>query len=168
MSNLQTGSELSVDRREETVTKQQPGFTAIEQVTTDVAAERRLGLYQVSGVLLTMLGILEILLGFRFVLRIIAANPASGFAQFIYGASGLFLAPFSGLVRNPSSEGMVLEVTTLIAMAVYALLFWIVLRIIPLVAERPSARSISRTVSEQSPGGVPGIRTERTTQNTSR
>ena len=166
MSNNQPGNEISVDRREETLVTQQPGYAATEQVTTDVAAERRMGLYQVTRILLTVLGVLEILLGIRFVLHLIAANAASGFAQFIYGTSGLFVAPFTGLVGTPTSGGATLEVTTLIAMAVYALLFWIVIRIIPIAVDRPSARTVSRSVREQVPGSAGGVATDHTTHTT--
>jgi uncharacterized membrane protein len=166
MSNNQPGNEISVDRREETVVTQQPGYAASEQVTTDVAAERRLGLFQITRILMTVLGVLEILLGTRFVLHLIGANAASGFAQFIYGFSGLFTAPFTGLVGTPTSGGTTLEVTTLIAMAVYALFFWIVLRIIPIAVDRPSARTVSRSVREQTPGSAGGVGTDRTTHTT--
>src|SRR5881275_2894567 len=98
MSNIQAGSELSVDRREETVVTQQPGYAATEQVTRDVAAERRMGQFQLTRILMTVLGVLEILLALRFVLHLIAANAASGFSQLIYGLSGPFVAPFTGLV----------------------------------------------------------------------
>ena len=110
MSNIQSTSELSVDRREETVVTQQPGCAATEQVTRDVAAERRMGLFQLTRILMTVLGVLEILLGIRFVLHLIAANAASGFTQFIYGVSGLFVAPFSGLVGTPTAGGTTFEV----------------------------------------------------------
>jgi urea transporter len=106
-------------------------------------------------------GILEILLGLRFVLQLIGANPTSGFATFIYGITGVFVAPFTGLIRTPTSAGMTFEVTTFIAMAVYALLFWVVVRVIGVVADRPCARTASRSVREQAPGGGPG--NERTT-----
>ncbi len=166
MSNNQTGTELSVDRQEETVVTQQPGYAATEQITTDSAAERRIRLYQVKRIFLTALGVLEILLGLRFVLHLIAANPAAGFTQFINGLSGLFTGPFTGLVATPTSGGTVLEVTTLIAMAVYALLFWIVLRIIPIAVDRPTARTVSRSVHEQTPGSAGGMGTDRTTHTT--
>jgi YggT family protein len=166
MSNNQPGNERSVDRREETVVTQQPGYAATEQFTTDVAAERRLGMFQITRILMTVLGVLEILLGTRFVLHLIGANAASGFAQFIYGFSGLFIAPFTGLVGTPTSGGTTLEVTTLIAMAVYALFFWIVLRIIPIAVDRPSARTVSRSVREQTPGSAGGVGTDRTTHTT--
>ena len=55
------------------------------------------------------------------------------------------------------------SLTTLIAMVVYALFFWIVVRVIPIVMDRPSARTVSRSVREQTPGGVAGTSTERTT-----
>lgn len=166
MTNIQPINEIAVDRRDETVVTQQPGYAATEQVTRDVAAERRMGLFQWTRILMTVLGVLEILLGFRFVLHLIGANAASGFAQFIYGISGLFVAPFTGLVGTPQSGGSVLEVTTLIAMVAYALLFWIVMRVIPIAVDRPSARTVSRTVREQTPGSVPGAGTDRTTHTT--
>ena len=163
MSTNQPTHEVAVDRREETVVTQQPGYAATEQVTRDVAAERRLGLFQATRIIWTVLGILEIMLGIRFVLHLIAANPNSGFAQFIYGVTALFVAPFAGLIATPASGGTTLEVTTLIAMVVYALFFWIVVRVIPIVMDRPSARTVSRSVREQTPGGAAGTSTERTT-----
>ena len=87
MSGNQHINEVAVDRREETVTTQQPGYAATEQVTRDVAAERRLWLFQINRIVYTILGILEILLGIRFVLHLIVANPNSGFAAFISGGS---------------------------------------------------------------------------------
>ena len=153
MSDNQQIHEVGVDQRDETVTKQQPGYATSEQVTRDVAAERRLGWFQVSRIVGTLLVILEILLGIRFVLHLIAANPGSCFAAFIYGITGVFVAPFNGLIATPVSGGTTLEVTTLIAMAVYALLFWVIVRVIQIAADRPSARSVTRSTREQTPGG---------------
>lgn len=76
-------NEVAVDRRAETVVTQQPGYAATEQVTRDVAAEGRLRFLQIDRIMYTLLGILEILLGLRFVLKLIAANPGSGFTVFI-------------------------------------------------------------------------------------
>jgi uncharacterized membrane protein len=162
MSENQHINEVAVDRREETVVTQQPGYAATEQVTRDVAAERRLGLFQVTRIIWTILGILEILLALRFVLKLIAANPNSGFAVFMYGITGVFIAPFTGLVTTWSSGETILEVTTLIAMAVYALFFWVVVRVIRIAADRPSARTVTRSVREQTPGGTGNERTTHT------
>lgn len=162
MSVNQEVNEVAVDRREETVVTRQPGYAATEQVTRDVAAERRLTFYQITQVVWAILGLVEILLGLRFLLKLIAANAESGFGALIYNVSAVFIAPFAGLVPTPVSGGNVLEATTLIAMAVYALFFWIIVRIVGIVANRPSARTATRSVSEQMPDG--SNRTSRSTR----
>ena len=164
MSEIQRRNEVSVDRREETAVTQQPGYAATEQVTRDVAAEGRLRSALVTQIIGAILGLLEILLGLRFILKLIAANPNSGFAVFIYGITKPFLAPFTALVGTPTSGGTILEVTTLIAMAVYALFFWLVIRVVQIAANRPSARTITRSTREQTPGSGD----ERTTYTTTR
>lgn len=161
MSENQQNSELSVDRREDTKVTQEDGYASMQRTTRDVAAERRQSLYMVVRIVYTILGLLEILLGLRFVLKLIAANPASGFGSLIYGLSAIFVAPFNGLLGTPAAGGAVLEVTTLIAMAVYALLFWLIVRGIAIAADRPSARSVTRSVQEQSPDG--NVRSSSTT-----
>jgi len=162
MSNYPPTPEVPVDRREETVVTQQPGYAATEQVTRDVAAERQLVLFQFTRIVWTILGILEVLLGLRFMLKLIGANPDSGFAVFMYGLTGVFTAPFTGLVPNWVSGATVLEVTTLIAMVIYALLFWGVVRLIPILTDRARSRTVTRTTREQ----TPGTGTERTTHTT--
>lgn len=151
MTISQPINEIAVDRREETVVTQQPGYAATEQVTHDVAAERRQGLSQITQIVWGILALVEILLGLRFMLKLIAANPLSGFAAFIYGITALFVAPFEGLIGTPTSGGVILEATTLIAMGIYALVFWGIVRIIQIVADRPSARTVTRSVREQAP-----------------
>ena len=163
MSDTQRPNEVSVDRREETVVTRQPGYAATEQVTRDVAAERRLRSALINRIIWAVLGLLEILLGLRFVLKLIAANPDSGFAAFIYGITSPFVAPFALLVGTPTFEKMILEWTTLIAMGIYALFFWGVVTVIRIVVDRPSARSITRSVREETPGGPGNERTTRTT-----
>jgi hypothetical protein len=138
-------------------------IAATEQVVTDVAAERRMGLFQLNRFLWSLLAFLEILLAFRFVLRLIASNSESGFGMLMYGITGVFVAPFNGLVGTPTSGGAALEVTTLIAMAVYALVFWGIAYVIRMVVDRPTARSFTRTTREQTPGGEGNVRTTHTT-----
>jgi YggT family protein len=153
MSENRPISEVAVDRREETVVTQQPGYASSEQVTRDVAAERRLGFEQAIRIIYTVLSVLVILLGLRFMLKLIAANPNSGFAVFIYGITKPFVAPFALLVGTPTSGGTIFEATTLIAIAIYALLFWVIVRVLRVAADRPSARTVTRSVHEQTPGG---------------
>lgn len=148
MSENQPINEVAVDRRAETIVTQQPGYAATEQVTHDVAAEGRLRFLQIDRILYTLLGILEILLGLRFVLKLIAANPDSGFTVFIYGITGLFMSPFDAIIRTPTFGGSSFEVTTLIAMAVYALAFWVLVRVLKIATSQTTARTVTRSTRE--------------------
>ena len=111
----------------------------------------------------SILAFVELLLFGRFLLRFIGANPESGFAMLMYGITGVFVQPFNGLVATPTIGGWPLEVTTLIAMAVYALGFWVIAYAIRLVLDRPRARSFTQVTREQTPGGEGNVRTTHTT-----
>ncbi len=134
------------DRREDIHTVERPGVERTTQVVEDVGAEQNLVVARLINFLWLLNGILEILFGLRFVLKLFAANPASGFAQFIYGITEVFLWPFRGLVVTPvASNGMVLEISTLIAMVVYFMLFWIVTELIALFFGPSRVRTV-RTI----------------------
>jgi YggT family protein len=165
MSNFQTNSEVAVDRREETQVTQQPGYVTTEQTVRDVAAERRMQVHQLTRIIGGLLAILQIMLGLRFALKLMGANAASGFGSFVYGATEIFVAPFAGLFSFWSAGDMVLEVTTLVAMAVYALVFWAGLRTLSVLTERTGARSVTRSTHEQTAGGPGNERTTHTTTN---
>ncbi len=163
MQENQSNRPTSVDRRQETVVTQEPGYAATEQTTRDVAAEQRLRVFQVTRIIWTVLSMLEIVLLARFVLKLLGANPNSGFAVFVYGVSGLFAAPFAGLFPISAAGGSLLETTTIIAMIIYALLFWGVVRLIPIITDRSTVRSVTRTTREQTPGSPGNVRTTNST-----
>ncbi len=80
-------------------------------------------LYRGTQVVWYILGLLEILLAFRFVLKLLAANSTAGFTKFIYGATHIFVAPFNNVFRRAVVDNNnVFEWTTILAMLVY----WIV------------------------------------------
>ncbi len=81
-------------------------------------------LYRGTQIVWYILGVLEALLAFRFVLKLLAANPSAGFSQFIYGVTYIFAAPFLNVFRISRVEGSVFEWTTLLAMLVYLLIAW--------------------------------------------
>ncbi|MDP2743971.1 MAG: YggT family protein [Dehalococcoidia bacterium] len=88
-------------------------------------------------------GIIEVLIGMRVLLKLIGANPDNDFGGFVYNSAGVFLAPFFGLTGSPSSGGVVLEVPSLIAMLVYALVGWAIVRVILPLFDKPATRGTS-------------------------
>lgn len=76
-------------------------------------------------------GVLMTLLAFRFVLSLLGANRANGFADLIYSITYPFVAPFFGLFGYTVRYGVSrFEVETLVAMAVYALIAYGITRLL--------------------------------------
>lgn len=79
-------------------------------------------------------GALEILLAFRLILKLAGASLASGFVKMIYGITGIFTWPFEGIFRRAVSQGIettsVLEPATLVALAVYAIVAWGIVKLV--------------------------------------
>src|SRR5512138_3747939 len=87
-------------------------------------------LTRVSG--LIQLGALVVngLIGLRFLLKLLAANPANPFAALVYFLSAPFVAIFVGLTPTPSFQGIQIEFFDLIAILVYFLLAWAIVRLL--------------------------------------
>jgi hypothetical protein len=82
------------------------------------------------------LGVLEALLGLRFLLALFGANPRNEFAALVYGVTGPFVLPFRTLFPTPAAQGSVFEFYTLIAMAVSFLLWWGIVRFVEIATNR--------------------------------
>ena len=109
--------------------------------------EQRVFTFKVTQLIWLLLGILEVLLALRFLLKLIAANENSPVAAWIYSFTDVFLAPFAGLTATPQAGGMVLEISTIFAMIIYALIFWAIERVIWLIFYRPREPVVEITES---------------------
>jgi hypothetical protein len=73
---------------------------------------------------------IEVLLVLRFGLKLLAANPGAGFTQLIYTLSGVFVAPFQYVFSSPAAGGSVVEFGTLLALFVYWIIAWGIVKLI--------------------------------------
>ena len=72
-----------------------------------------------------VLGVLEVILVLRFVFRLLGAHQDSKFVMFLYNLSHMFVYPFNGIFNDQTiGSASVFEVSTLIAMLIYALIAW--------------------------------------------
>ena len=133
----------SIDRRKEVRVQRLGRLENSEKIVVDKVAERREILFKVVQFIWLLGGALEALIGLRILLKFFAANPNTGFAQIVYGLSNLFLWPFANLTVNPALNGLVLELTSMIAMIVYGLLVWILVQVIWVMFYRAHSRSVS-------------------------
>lgn len=84
-----------------------------------------------ARIVYTIGGLIMALLGLRFLLTLLGANPNNAFANFIYSTSNPFARPFFGLFNyNPTLGQSRLEVETLVAIAVYGLITWFIVRLL--------------------------------------
>lgn len=113
----------------------------IDTTQVDQVNDRRTKMYVSTQVLWLLFGLLEGLLGLRFIFKLIGVNPENVFATFLYGLTDIFLTPFADLTSAITANGMSLEFTTLIAMLVYALVGWALERIIYVIFYRPRTTS---------------------------
>jgi uncharacterized protein YggT (Ycf19 family) len=99
--------------------------------------ELRILTFKATQVVWLLFGMLETLIALRILLKLIGANPGSPIAALIYAFTDLFLFPFAGLTPTPAAGGMVLEISSLFAMLIYALVAWAIERIIWVIFYRP-------------------------------
>jgi len=77
-----------------------------------------------------LVGFIIALLVLRLVLLMLGANDNTAFVSFIYTLSGLFAAPFFGIFNyQPTYGHFTFEISTVVAIAVYALIGWGVARL---------------------------------------
>ncbi|OGG05084.1 hypothetical protein A2Z33_06110 [Candidatus Gottesmanbacteria bacterium RBG_16_52_11] len=81
-----------------------------------------------------LFGALEVLLAFRLILKLTGANIYSAFVGLVYGITGVFILPFEGIFRRGISRGVettsVFETSTVVAIIVYAVLAWGIVKLI--------------------------------------
>ena len=79
-----------------------------------------------------LLGVLEILLGLRFLLRLFGANTQNEFARLINNLSAPFVAPFSTLFISPTFSGgaYIFDVNIAIAIVAYMLLSYLIISLV--------------------------------------
>jgi uncharacterized protein YggT (Ycf19 family) len=131
--------------------------------------EQRVATFKVTQLIWLLLGILESLLALRVVFKLLGVNPSNPFASLLYNVTEIFVAPFASLIGAPSAGGMVLEISTILAMFIYLLIGWAIERVVYVLFYRPrgpvtmSQTSVAEHTPLQTPLGVSQtITTDRT------
>lgn len=81
--------------------------------------------------------LIEILLSFRFVLKLFGADASTQFVTLVYDTSGMFVAPFEGIFKIGTSPGVqaagVFEPSTIIAIVVIGVATFGIIGLIKLI-----------------------------------
>lgn len=112
----------------------------VEVVETDREIERGRFLARVSQIADYIFFVIYGLLTIRLLLELFAASERAGFVKFIKSATGIFYAPFEGIMPSLSTrEGFTLALPIVAAIVVYMLLHLAVNGLLRLFAHRKTA-----------------------------
>lgn len=111
-----------------------PAVAQTDMVATDAYGERRAGAWRAVQAVYLVFAVIEGLIAIRFILKALGANPTAGFSSFMYNVTDPLLAPFAGMFGTPAaSNGGVLEIHAIVGFVVYALLAWLVTKLVRLL-----------------------------------
>ena len=93
---------------------------------------------QISGIVVAqriiwfITGVINALIAIRFILLLLGANQSAGFVDFIYGVTGVLVAPFVGIFGQPTYGQFMFDWSSILAIAVYSLIAWGLAKLITL------------------------------------
>lgn len=105
-------------------------------------------IFRLYQVIWYVLGVVEVLLASRILLKLIGANLDSGFTSFIYSISAPLAAPFRGVLGVTTSLESVIEWSTIIAMAVYAVVAFGIVKLFQLI-KPTTEQEVNQSVNNQ-------------------
>jgi hypothetical protein len=111
-----------------------------------VHKSRRSGSWSFAQLIYWIAGVIEVLLAFRFGLKLLGANAAAGFVKLVYDLSAPVMAPFEAVFGVSEIEGATFEWSALLAILVYAVVAWGLASFIRYVA--PSATKTVEAVEQ--------------------
>ena len=117
--------------------------------------EQRIFSFKLTQLVWLLFGTLVALIALRIGLKLIGANPESPIVALIYGSTYLFLFPFEGLIASPTMGSMVLELSSMFAILIYALIAWVVERTVWLIFYRPRGSVVAVTETSTSESHTP-------------
>jgi uncharacterized protein YggT (Ycf19 family) len=134
--------------REESRVSTTGGAAPLAEDTTEYVSRVSPGRRAIQIIYLVF-GIVEGLLLVRLLLKVLGTNPEAPFSSFIYGLTDFLMGPFKGMLPAIVSGKTIFEPSVLIAILVYALIAWVLAKVVEIaysrsvvVAHRSSSRDI--------------------------
>jgi hypothetical protein len=141
---------MATEHKENVQIVQDRGLERRQEVVENRPSLQQVLVSRFTQLIWFIVAVIAILMGCRFVLMLVAANPENGFARLVYSITGTLVSPFIGLVDSPTFDsGAVLDIPSLFALAVYPLVGWGIVQLVHILfASRGGirrTRSVRRT-----------------------
>ncbi len=132
-TEVQEVTSVSAPTSQQVVRRTRVVTPGVETSSPQQTYQAKKAIFRSYQVIWYIVGVIEVLLAFRVVLKLLGANTYSGFTNGIYAISNPFALPFAGILGTSVNSDMVLEWSTLIAMAVYVVLAYGIVELLQLV-----------------------------------
>lgn len=133
---------MSIERTDQTVVTERaseagtPGTAAMPTTSQSVRTDRQStttaspgGSEMTRRVVVLLFGLVQVVIGLRFVLLLLDAREANGLVSGILTLSQLFVAPFEGILRTDALQkgGSIVDITAIVAIIGWTILEMIIL-----------------------------------------
>lgn len=124
---------MTIDKVDQTVTTQEPssvsGQTSVSTESRTVSATGPGGSEMIRRVVVLIFGLIQLVIGLRFILLLLDAREANGLVSGILNLSQVFVAPFEGILQTSglTSHGSFFDYTALVAIVGWTILELIVI-----------------------------------------
>jgi len=125
-----------------TTTKVEP---SVEVESPAEKYESKKVIFRFYQVVWYILGVIEVFIFFRIILKAFGANPLSWFTYFIYTVSDVFVGPFVGMFRNVVEGESVFELAAFIGGFVYVVLAYGIVELMQII-KPTSPREVEENV----------------------
>jgi hypothetical protein len=144
---------MTINQTDRTVVTEQPAVAATPEAVPDGAgrttvrmASSRISTASPEGsemtrrIIVLVFGLIQVLIGLRFVLLLLDAREANSLVSGILNFSQLFVAPFEGILRTDalSASGSIFDVTAIVAFVGWTILELIVLWVVGIFRREPA------------------------------
>lgn len=124
--------EITTEERPQRVVRKVTKTEPVDTESPQRVYEKKKAIFRSNQVVWYILGIIEVLLAFRFILKVLGANPFSPFTNFIYTITYPLIAPFNGILGVSSTATSTIEWSVFIAAAVYVCIAWALIYLLDL------------------------------------
>lgn len=140
-----------MERKERVQVVQDGDYTRRQRVVEYVPEARQVIVSRVSKLLWLIAAVLTGIITFRFVLKLLAANPENGFVDFIYTVTDVLVAPFNSIITSPTFDnGAIIDMASLFAIIVYVLATWALVALFRILFAGTKASRRTTTIEHQS------------------
>jgi hypothetical protein len=135
---------MAIDQADRTVITQEParvvGQSVVQTETSHRSRTGPGGQEFIRRIVVLVFGLIQLVIGLRFVLLLLDAREGNGLVSAILSLSQVFVAPFDGILRTDSlhAAGSVFDITAIVALVGWTILELVVLWAVGIFRREPA------------------------------